>query len=363
MWTTGFLFLLLPYGTQSALTVVPSNQVAVIGGQVTFLCTVNSTGAARWTWYPVVGPTCEVFTGFVLGICVNQTRYNVTPRINGQYNLIINNTVMSDAGTFVCKDVGDTNTPSASAVYGVISSGPEVTSSTSQSCLFEGDQVVLTCRAKYNGSNVMPLSMTWTTSSGQLVNSNMTNDTTTGLLQSTFYITANTSDIPVHHCNVTFSPPTSDTPDVPLPGLVQATNAPTYSRVAMSSAYTVLYCPRTITVKQLNGDEFAGGPGNKETVVYCSVEGGSSNVTTTYKWTDTATGDFLSNNQSIKVPVSNYKFTCTANNTVSCGAGNYKTCDDDISATVILSDTGRGSYKTSTIAMAVMLSLLCQQLS
>jgi hypothetical protein len=202
--------------------------------------------------------------------------------------------------------------------------------------------------------------MTWTTTSGKLVNSNMTNDIATGLFLSTVYITANMSHIPVHQCNVTFTAPTSDTvPSSILPPRpTEARNAPMYSSVARSSAYTVQYCPRTIKVKLSSGAEFAGGQVGAGSVVYCSVEGGSSSVTTTYKWTDTATGDLLSNNQSLTIPVGDHSFRCTANNTVSCGAGSIKTCDNVIvHVTVFLSDSGCGSYKTSTIAMAVMLAI------
>jgi hypothetical protein len=204
--------------------------------------------------------------------------------------------------------------------------------------------------------------MTWTTSSGQLVSSSMTNDTVTGLFQSTVYITANTSDIPVHQCSVTFSAPTSDTPlpGAPLPGPIQATNAPTYSRVATSSAYIVVYCPRTIKLTLSKGVEFAGGKVEELTVGYCSVEDGSSGVTTTYTWTNTANGDVLSKSQNIAIRVVDYNLTCTANSTVNCGVGSTKTCDNlskTISATGFLSDSDCGSHKTSTIALAVMLAI------
>jgi hypothetical protein len=284
---------------------------------------------------------------------------------------------MSDAGTFSCSDF--TSLKAASAVYGVMVSGPEVTSSTSQSCLYEGDEVVLTCRATYNGSNAMPLLMTWTTSSGQLVNSNMTNDTATGLFQSKVYITATTSDIPVHQCKVTFCAPTSDTvpPHVQLYPM-QATNAPAYSSVATSSVYTVQYCPQTIKVTLSNGDEFTGGPEQAEKVVNCSVEGGSSNVTTTYTWTNTTNDVVLSNSSTVTLPVGDYNLTCTARSAVSCGAGSTKTCDNlnktingNAFATTASTETtttgsGCGSCERSTNALAVTLlglSFFYQQLN
>jgi hypothetical protein len=175
------------------------------------------------------------------------------------------------------------------------------------------------------------MSMTWTTSSGQLVNSNTTNDTTTGLFQSTIYITATTSDIPVHHCNITFDEPTSDTvpPSVLPPRPTQATNAPNYSSAVKSSAYSVQYCPRTIKVLiLLNGTEFYGGEVEEETYVQCSVDGGSTNVNTTYTWINTTNGDVLTNSPNVTIPVGDYDLTCTANSTVSCGAGSSKTCGD-----------------------------------
>jgi hypothetical protein len=261
-----------------------------------------------------------------MGACTDRTRYSVTSQTNGQFNLNINNTVISDAGTFVCNDLAS-NT-AAAAVYGVMDSEPNVTSSTSQSCLYEGDQVVLTCRATYNGSNAMPLSMTWTTSSGQLVNSNMTNDTATGLFQSTVYITAEASDIPVHLCHVTFHAPTSETvpPGVdPFP--IQATNVPTYSSVGTSSAYTVQYCPRTISVIV---SKVALSNGSVETIATCSVEGGNSSITTTYTWTSGTNRDVFSNSSRVTIQVGDYWYnlTCTARSTVSCGVGSNQTCAD-----------------------------------
>jgi hypothetical protein len=193
--------------------------------------------------------------------------------------------------------------------------------------LYEGDQVELTCLVTYNGSNAMLPSMTWTTSSGQRVDSSMSQDAATGLFQSTVYITANTSAIPVHRCNVTFSAPSSDTvpPDV-VPHPVQATNAPTYSSVATSSSYTVQYCPRTLKITLSNDIDFHGEQVQPGTTVYCSVQGGSSHITTIYTWISETYGDILSNNPSITVPVTDYIITCTAQSTVSCGVGSTTTC-------------------------------------
>jgi hypothetical protein len=77
-----------------------------------------------------------------------------------------------------------------------------------------------------------------------------------------------------------------------------------------------------------NGTEFAGGPVEKETEVYCSVEGGSSNVTTTYIWINTTNSVVLSSSTNVTIPVGDYTFICTANSTVSCGVRSTKTCGD-----------------------------------
>jgi hypothetical protein len=355
---TRFSLFLLLHETLSALTPVPLNQVAVIDDHVILHCTVNPSGPLAWKFYPLDGKDCQLFHS-ASGIdkwCIDETRYNVTPQSNGTFNLNINKTVMSDAGMFSCYDpVSDQG---ASAVYGVIGSKPNVTSNTSQSCLCEGDQVVLTCHATYNGSNTMPLSMTWTTSSGKLVNSNITNDTATGLFQSKIYITANTSDIPVHRCNVTFNAPTSDA--VPLSILsrqIKATNAPTYSSVAASSNYTVQYCPRTIKIALSNGTGFAGGQLKEETVVYCSFEDGSAGITATYTWTNATNGDVLSNSQNVTIPVGNYTFTCTANSSMNCGVGRSKTCGNlnkTVSATAFRPDVNPPHHEFTASLVAVV---------
>jgi hypothetical protein len=127
MWTTGFLLVLLLHETLSALTFVPPNQVAVVGDQVTFPCTVNPTAPVSWNSYSLDGRPCDVFTGLALGTCIDQARYNVTPQPIGQYNLSITDTVMSDAGTYWCKDLGTGGAVPASAVYGVMGSEPNVT--------------------------------------------------------------------------------------------------------------------------------------------------------------------------------------------------------------------------------------------
>jgi hypothetical protein len=328
IFTTGFFLLLLLRGTQSALTVTPSNQVGVEGAQVALPCTIVTSGSFAWNFYSLAGQTCELFhSASGMGNCTDRSRYSVTPQTSGRYNLNINNTIMSDAGTYVCTDFN--SSVAASAVYGVIGSEPQVTLITSQSCLSEGNQVVLTCRATYNGSNAMPPSMTWTTSTGQRIYSSMSQDAAIGLFQSTVYIKANTPNIPVHRCNVTFRSPNSDTvPPVVTPHPIQAQNAPTYSSVATSSSYTVQYCPRTLKVTLSNGDIFHEGPVAAETEVFCKVQGGSSDVTTIYTWINPIYGDILSRSQSVRVPVVDYIITCTAQSTVSCGVEGTTACEN-----------------------------------
>jgi hypothetical protein len=165
--------------------------------------------------------------------------------------------------------------------------------------------------------------MIWATSSGQFVHSKLTNDTATGLFHSTVNITATTSDIPVHRCDVTIHAPTSDfVPPGVLPYPAQATNVPSYSRVATSSAYSVQYCPQAVTITLFNGSVA------EQIIAICSAKGGSSSVTTTFTWTNTTNGDILSNGPNVTIPVGDYNFTCSANSTVSCGVGSTKTCDN-----------------------------------
>jgi hypothetical protein len=112
------LLCLLLRKTKSALTVAPPNQVAVIGAQVILPCALNTISRVSWTAYPVTGQKCRVFTGFSMGPCIDRTRYNVTLQPNGQFNSVISNTDLSDAGTFVCTDLN--TSLSASAVFGVV---------------------------------------------------------------------------------------------------------------------------------------------------------------------------------------------------------------------------------------------------
>ena len=103
----------------SHLTEWPSNEVSVVESQTVLKC--NSTSHAfgvSWFIYRLDNSSCQFFgNATMVPGCVNQTRYWVDVNQTAWKNyLMINNTELSDAATYICQD----NTNSASAVYGVI---------------------------------------------------------------------------------------------------------------------------------------------------------------------------------------------------------------------------------------------------
>ena len=107
--------------------------------------------------------------------------------------------------------------------YYIVDSNPEITFDAPRICILRGQNVNLTCKVKYNGTNLMPLLMRWTDSAGHDTTvRNVTTVNGSSEYQTSLAFTA-TEQIPHYICTVSFSSPTG----IVLSGVAkQHANAP-----------------------------------------------------------------------------------------------------------------------------------------
>jgi len=130
--------------------------------------------------------------------------------------------------------------------YVSVDSGPAITAGKHVTCINQRPGVALTCDVEYNGSNLMPLVITWTTSSGLVLTSRTSNFSS--IFMSSICISSSSLTSPLssssssaaaaasYTCTVSFSRPTANTvfSGVHSEYYQQKTNAPSFT---MSTFY------------------------------------------------------------------------------------------------------------------------------
>ena len=115
-----------------------------------------------------------------------------------------------------------------------IDSEPVITAGKHVTCINQRPGVALTCEAEYTGSDLMPLIMTWTTSSGLLTNNGTSNFSS--VFMSSICLppspsSTSSSSSSSYTCTVSFSRPTANTvfSGVHTDYYRQKSNAPSFS--------------------------------------------------------------------------------------------------------------------------------------
>ena len=122
-----------------------------------------------------------------------------------------------------------------------VDSGPAITAGKHVTCINQRPGVALTCDVEYNGSNLMPLVITWTTSSGLILTSRTSNVSSmfmssicllpSSLSPSSSSSSAAAAAASSYTCTVSFSRPTANTVfrGVHSEYYQQKTNAPSFT--------------------------------------------------------------------------------------------------------------------------------------
>lgn len=238
-----------------SLTYQPSNLVITINGQGVLGCARADLNHPSWQYHGFnSNSNCTIIIGgnntFMKGSCPGRDlyRYSAGARFGPtNLDLIISSTQLIDAGTYLCVD--NMWQQSVSALYGVIASSLLIDSNTTLTEVPQFTPVQLTCHVQYNGSNAMPLVMTWSNALG-VTFSTMTYNSSTHFY-STIVVEATQTDIFPYNCSIGFIAPTYNI----IAGVTQATNVPSYRQYTLSTAYTVQPLPPAplfVSVEALN---------------------------------------------------------------------------------------------------------------
>jgi hypothetical protein len=150
-------------GSSGELTVKPKNDAVITGSNTTFECqikpTTNSTVLWKFRGVNKLVNESVIYNGSQVSPEFKE-RYTVNVASPGQFDLIIKNASLSDAGIYTCEESQQPGS-NASAIYTVLGHEPNCSWSGAVNDTVINDVITMTCHVLYNGTFRQRPMMAW----------------------------------------------------------------------------------------------------------------------------------------------------------------------------------------------------------